>query len=63
MHDQPLICRLEEETGRTTHQSLFVYGVYSDNVKMGEGSGRSKADARIAAAENAVVRFFGKRKV
>jgi len=55
--EKPL-SRLLGETGRHSNSPVFVVGVYSSSVKLGEGFGSSLKMAEYRAAEDALLRLY-----
>lgn len=53
--------RVLEESG-PAHKRLFRVGVWIQETKWGEGSGTSKKEAQVAAAENALLRLASGRE-
>lgn len=55
---QPAVSRLLAESGRYSSQAVFVVGVFSGQMKLGEGQGSSLTEARTRAAVNALQGWY-----
>lgn len=55
---EPPVSRLLAESGRFSSQAVFVAGVFSGDMKLGEGQGTSLNEARTRAAVNALQGWY-----
>jgi len=55
---EPPVSRLLAESGRYSSQAVFVVGVFSGSMKIGEGQGTSLREARTRAAVNALQGWY-----
>lgn len=55
---EPPVSRLLAESGRYSSQAVFVAGVFSGGMKLGEGQGSSLNEARTRAAVNALQGWY-----
>ncbi|KAI9291589.1 ribonuclease III [Neoconidiobolus thromboides FSU 785] len=52
------VSRLLKETGRLSNRPVFVVGVYSGDVKLGESYGSSLKMAEFRACKDALIRYY-----
>ena len=52
------VARLLKETGRASTAPVFIVGMYSGNVKVGEGHGSSLKMAEARAVKDALLRHY-----